>query len=191
LVADPIRLFDVSPICNGSAALVLASAEVAAHLRHGARIRIAGSASATAPLALARRADPLRLTAVELSTRQVLQQARIERSDVDLFELHDAYTIMTALTLESAGFAAAGEGLDFADENRVGLNGELPISTFGGLKARGHPVGASGCYQLVEAYLQLAAAAGPNQVPDAALALVQNIGGTGATVVSHVLARVR
>jgi acetyl-CoA C-acetyltransferase len=191
LVADPLRLFDVSPICNGSAALVLASAEVAAHLRHGARIRIAGSASATAPLALARRADPLRLTAVELSTRQVLQQARIERSDVDLFELHDAYTIMTALTLESAGFAAAGEGLDFADENRVGLNGELPISTFGGLKARGHPVGASGCYQLVEAYLQLAAAAGPNQVPDAALALVQNIGGTGATVVSHVLARVR
>jgi acetyl-CoA C-acetyltransferase len=96
---------------------------------------------------------------------------------------------MTVLTLEAAGFAAPGRGLDYADAERIGLRGELPIATFGGLKARGHPVGASGCYQVVEAFLQLAERAGENQVPGAEVALVQNIGGTGATVVSHVLTR--
>jgi acetyl-CoA C-acetyltransferase len=158
-------------------------------LANGKRVRIAGSALSTAPLALARRADPLQLTAVSSSTQQAMRQARIECADVDLFELHDAYTIMTALTLEAAGFAADGTGLDFADTTRIGLTGELPLSTFGGLKARGHPVGASGCYQMAEAFLQLAGRAGRNQVPNAEIALVQNIGGTGATVVSHVLAR--
>jgi acetyl-CoA C-acetyltransferase len=96
---------------------------------------------------------------------------------------------MTTLTLEAAGFAKPGAGLDFADTDRIGLAGDLPLATFGGLKARGHPVGASGCYQTVEAYLQLAGRAGANQVDGAGVALVQNIGGTGATVVSHVLLR--
>lgn len=96
---------------------------------------------------------------------------------------------MTTLTLEAAGFAAPGRGLDFADETRIGLRGELPLTTFGGLKARGHPVGASGCYQMVEAFLQLTERAGANQVQGAGVALVQNVGGTGATVVTHVLAR--
>ena len=96
---------------------------------------------------------------------------------------------MTALTLESAGFAAPGQGLDWAHEERIGLRGELPLTTFGGLKARGHPVGASGCYQIVEACLQLGERAAANQIPGASVALVQNIGGTGATVASHVLIR--
>jgi acetyl-CoA C-acetyltransferase len=187
IVAEPIRLFDVSPICNGAAAVVLVAPHVAA--RHRARVRIAGSALATAPLALARRADVLDLTAVTSSTRQAMTQAGIDHDDIDLFEPHDAYTVMTALTLEAAGFAKPGAALDYADTARVGLQGELPLATFGGLKARGHPVGASGVYQTVEAYLQLTERAGANQVQDAAVALVQNIGGTGATVVSHVLAR--
>jgi acetyl-CoA C-acetyltransferase len=187
VVADPIRLFDVSPICNGAAALVL----VAPHLvaRDAAHVRIAGSALATAPLALARRADPLTLTAVASATSKAMRQAGVAHGDVDLFEPHDAYTIMTALTLEAAGFAAPGRGLDWADEQRIGLRGELPLTTFGGLKARGHPVGASGCYQLAEACLQLGERAGANQTPDASVALVQNIGGTGATVATHVLIR--
>jgi acetyl-CoA C-acetyltransferase len=189
LVADPIRLFDVSPICNGSAALVLVAPHVAKELGLDARVRIAGSALATAPLAVSRRADPLELTAVTLSTQKVLQQAGVHHADIDLFEPHDAYTIMTALTLEAAGFAPRGRGLDFADESRIGLRGELPLATFGGLKARGHPVGATGCYQLVEAFLQLTERAGANQVANAGVALTQNIGGTGATVVSHILER--
>jgi acetyl-CoA C-acetyltransferase len=189
IVTDPIRLFDVSPVCNGASAVILAAPHVAAKLANGSRVRIAGSAVATAPLALARRADPLELTAVSSSTRQAMTQARVDHDDIDLFEPHDAYTIMTALTIEAAGFARAGSGLDYADSTRIGLRGELPLATFGGLKARGHPVGASGCYQIVEAFLQLAERAAANQVPDAGIALVQNIGGTGATVVSHVLTR--
>ncbi len=188
VVADPIRLFDVSPVCNGASALILAAPHVARELGNGS-IRIAGSAAATAPLALSRRADLLELTAVSSSTQRALQQAGVAHDDIDLFEPHDAYTIMTALTLEAAGFARAGAGLDYADTGRIGLRGELPLVTFGGLKARGHPVGASGCYQIVEAFLQLAERAGANQVPNAEVALVQNIGGTGATVVSHVLTR--
>jgi acetyl-CoA C-acetyltransferase len=189
IVTDPIRLFDVSPVCNGAAAVVLVAPHVAAELARGANVRIAGSALATAPLAVARRADPLELTAVGSSTRQAMRQAGVAHADIDLFEPHDAYTIMTALTLEAAGFARAGAGLDYADSERIGLHGELPLTTFGGLKARGHPVGASGCYQIVEAFLQLTGRAGANQVPDAGVALVQNIGGTGATVVTHVLTR--
>jgi acetyl-CoA C-acetyltransferase len=189
VVTDPIRLFDVSPVCNGASAVILAAPHVAAELVRGNKIRIAGSALSTAPLALARRADPLELTAVSSSTRQAMQQAGVSHDDIDLFELHDAYTIMTALTLEAAGFARRGAGLDYADTSRIGLQGELPLATFGGLKARGHPVGASGCYQVVEAFLQLSGRAGANQVPDAGVALVQNIGGTGATVVTHVLSR--
>jgi acetyl-CoA C-acetyltransferase len=96
---------------------------------------------------------------------------------------------MSVLTLESAGFAKPGTGARLAAEGHLALDGDLPIATFGGLKARGHPVGASGCYQIVEACLQLQERAGANQVAGAAVALVQNIGGTGATVVSHVLAR--
>ena len=118
-----------------------------------------------------------------------MKQAGIVHDDIDLFEPHDAYTIMTALTLEAAGFARAGAGLDYADCAGSACDGELPLVTFGGLKARGHPVGASGCYQVVEAFLQLTERAGANQVADAGVALVQNIGGTGATVVSHVLTR--
>lgn len=191
IVADPVRLFDASPICNGSATLVLVSKEVAERVDRAARpqVRIAASAAATASLALARRERLLHLQAVETSTHEALRQAKLSHRDVDLFELHDAYTIMSVLSLESAGFAAPGMGIGLAAEGRIALGGDLPISTMGGLKARGHPVGATGAYQLVEAYLQLSGLAGPNQLRDPEVALVQNIGGTGATVVTHVLQR--
>jgi acetyl-CoA C-acetyltransferase len=191
MIVDPIRLFDCSPICNGAAALVLASEEVALSVDRSRRpsVRVAGSAVATAPLALARRSDALRFDAVASSTSAALDQAGMARDDVDLFELHDAYTIVTALSLESAGFAPPGTGTHLAQDGQVALNGRLPIATMGGLKARGHPVGATGVYQLAEAYLQLTERAGPNQVENAEVALVQNLGGIAATVVTHVLAR--
>jgi acetyl-CoA C-acetyltransferase len=193
IVTDPIRLFDASPVCNGSAAVVLAAADVARTLpAPGAprpRVEIAGSATATAPLALERRDDALDLTAVTVSTQKAMAQAGVSLRDIGLFELHDAYTIMAVLSLESAGFADPGTGTRLGTEGRIGLEGDLPLSTMGGLKARGHPVGATGVYQTVEAFLQLTGAAGPNQVKGAATALVQNIGGTGATVVTHVLRR--
>lgn len=191
IVHDPIRVLDASPICNGAAAIVLASADVARSLRDGPHVTIAGSAAATAPLALERRADALRLDAVAASTRQALAQAGARHRDVDFFELHDAFTIMAVLSLESAGFADAGTGTRLGAEGRIGIDGDLPVATMGGLKARGHPVGATGVYQIAEAYLQLTGAGDANQVHGAELGLVQNIGGTGATVVTHALRRVR
>jgi acetyl-CoA C-acetyltransferase len=190
IIVDPVRLYDVSPTCNGSAAIVLAAGATAKRIVNGKpRIRIAGSAAATSPVALERRADPLNLEAVAASTRTVLAQAGMSIQTIDLFELHDAYTVMSALCLEAAGFTPPGTATEFAGEQRIALEGDLPISTMGGLKARGHPVGATGVYQLVEAYLQLAETAGANQVAGAETALAQNIGGTGSTVVNHILVR--
>lgn len=191
VVIDPVRLYDVSPLCNGAAAIVLAAGDSARQLaaETDARIRITASAAATAPVALSRRSNQLKLDAVETSIGKAFAKARIRHADVDIFELHDAYTIMSVLTLESAGFASPGTGTRYGTEGRITLEGDLPISTLGGLKARGHPVGATGVYQLVDAYHQLAGKAGPNQVTDPEIVLVQNIGGTGATVVTHVLVR--
>jgi acetyl-CoA C-acetyltransferase len=190
-IIDPVRLYDVSPTCNGAAALVIASADVVHSLiANQPRIRIAASSAATAPVALERREDVLSLEAVRHSTRAALDQAGLTAGDIDLFELHDAYTIMSALCLESAGFTPPGTATEFAREGRIALSGDLPISTMGGLKARGHPVGATGVYQIVEGYLQLAGLAGANQVANAQTALLQNIGGTGSTVINHILERV-
>lgn len=191
MIDAPLRLLDVSPICNGAAAVVLASEDVARAAARAGRpmVRIAASTAATEAPAVARRADPLQLRAVEISTRKALEQAQVDRNSIDLFEMHDAYTIMAALILEAAGFAAPGTGTSYATDEGIGLQGKLPLSTFGGLKARGHPVGATGVYQLVECFQQLAGTAGPNQVPGATMAMAQNIGGIAATVITHLLIR--
>jgi len=190
-IVPPVRLFDASPVCNGAAALVLADEEVARAARAAGRpvVRVLGGAMATDSLGLDGRSSLLRLEGVIRSTALALEQARITLDDVDLFELHDAYTVISALSLEGAGFAPPGEGLRFVRDAGVGRDGKLPISTMGGLKARGHPVGATGVYQLVEAVLQLTGRAGACQVPRAEVAMTQNIGGTGATVVTHLLRR--
>jgi acetyl-CoA C-acetyltransferase len=191
-VVGPLRVYDASPICDGAAAVVLASGHAASEWFRAGRPRVAivGSSAATTPVALERRADLLDLSAVAQSTARLFADAGLAHTDVDLFELHDAYTIMSVLSLEAAGFAAPGTGLELGREGRIALNGDLPISTMGGLKARGHPVGASGVYQVVEACAQLCGDAGRNQVPNAELALVQNVGGTAATVVTHALRRI-
>jgi acetyl-CoA C-acetyltransferase len=106
---------------------------------------------------------------------------------MDLFEAHDAFTIITALSLEACGFAPRGEALRLAAEGCIAPGGCIPISTFGGLKARGHPVGASGAYQIVEAALQLRGEAGENQVKGARRALAQSVGGHGSIAVTHIL----
>ena len=125
-----------------------------------------------------------------LSTRRAYEQAGVGPEDIDLFELHDAFSIMATLSLEAAGFADRGKGLRLALEGEIGIQGRVPVSTMGGLKARGHPVGATGVYQAVEVVQQLRGLAGVNQVPDARLGMAQNIGGSGATVVTHILERI-
>jgi acetyl-CoA C-acetyltransferase len=192
IVVEPLRLYDVSPICDGAAAVVVASREVTDAVKSARTplVRIAGSAVATAPVALTNRANMLHLGAVAETTNAALLQAGIERRHLSLLELHDAYTIMTALSLEAGGFAEPGTAWALSRDGRTAREGDLPISTFGGLKARGHPVGATGVYQLVEAYRQLCGTAGKAQIKNAEFALTQNIGGTASTVVSHILQRV-
>ena len=188
MIADPINLMDSSPICDGAAALVLASEPVARALGNRRRpVRIAASAVATDSLAVHDRRDPLWLEAAWLSSQKAYKQAGIGPDDLDVFELHDAFTIMAALSLEACGFAERGRGVRLAQEGEISIEGRVPIATMGGLKARGHPVGATGVYQAVEVVQQLQGIAGPNQVHDANVGMAQNIGGSGATIVTHVL----
>jgi len=189
MICDPINLLDSSPICDGAAAVVLAP-EDAARALSAAPVRIAASAVGTDTLAVHDRRDPLTLDGAVLSTRRAYGQAGIKPQDVDLFELHDAFSIMAALSLEAAGFVDRGQGLRLALEGEIGIEGRLPISTMGGLKARGHPVGATGVYQAVEVVQQLRGLAGANQVPNARIGMIQNIGGSGATVITHILERI-
>jgi acetyl-CoA C-acetyltransferase len=184
-IAPPVSLLDAAPEGDGAAALILTTTERARELATRP-VRIKASAVATDALSLHDRPDPLFLTVASVSARKAYEQANIEPNDIDLFELHDSFTILTALTLEACGFAERGTGYQLACEEGVGLKGKMPIATFGGLKARGHAGGATGVYQAVEATLQLRGQAGPNQVQGARLAMLQNIGGLGGTAVTHI-----
>jgi acetyl-CoA C-acetyltransferase len=186
MTSDPINLLDCSPICDGAAAVVLA-AEDRARASSMAPVRIAASAVGTDTLAIHDRRDPLVLQGTRLSTHRAYKQAGVGPADIDLFELHDAFSIMATLSLEAAGFAEKGKGLELALKDQIGIDRRIPISTMGGLKARGHPVGATGVYQVVEVVEQLRGIAGKNQVMDARLGMTQSIGGTGATVITHIL----
>lgn len=186
MISEPVSLFDSAPDADGAAAVIITSGERAGDLVPRP-VEILGSAAASDTLALAERADLLDLSAVRASVYRAFQQAGVTHRDIDLFELHDAFTILSALTLEAAGFAERGQGWKLAKDGQIGLAGELPLCTFGGLKSRGNPVGATGVYQAVEAALQLRGAAGANQVADARVALIQSIGGFGSTAITHIL----
>lgn len=185
MVASPLGVLDAAPVCDGAAAVIVCSKEeLKAHHRP---IRIAASAIATDTISLSARSSLEKLQAAETSAAKAYRLAKLAPSDIQLFEPHDAFTIMTALTLEACGFAKPGTALDMAAAGAFDASGALPICTFGGLKGRGHPVGASGTYQIVEACLQLRGEAGKNQIAGAKRALTQSIGGHGAIAVTHIL----
>jgi acetyl-CoA C-acetyltransferase len=186
VVADPVNLFDVAPEADGAAAVILTSSERAADMVPQP-VRILGSAIATDRLAVHDREDMLYLSAVGLAAERAYQQTGLKPKDIDLLELHDSATIMSTLALEASGFAPRGHGWRLAADGKLGLAGELPISTFGGLKARGNPLGATGVYQTVEAALQLRGEAGANQVKDAKIAMLQNVAMLGGTAAVHIL----
>ncbi len=188
IVADPVNLFDVAPEADGAAAVILTRTERAADMVPQP-VRILASAVATDTLAVHDRPDPLFLAAANLSAGRAYEQASITPRDIDVLELHDVATVITALSLEAIGFAARGEGWRLAAENKIGLAGQLPISTFGGLKSRGNPLGATGVYQAVEAALQLRGQGGANQVANAEIAMTQNLGGIGSTAVTHLFGK--
>ncbi|MEZ4720134.1 MAG: thiolase domain-containing protein [Caldilineaceae bacterium] len=190
VIATPINIMDSSPVCDGAAAVVLVPTARAHEFttgHHRGAVKILAGASANDTLAVHDRRDPLFLEAAYISSQKAYSQAGVYPEDLDLFELHDAFSIMSALSLEANGFAARGEGWRLAQDDEIGLNGRIPISTMGGLKSRGHPVGATGIYQIVELVQQLTGEAGANQVRNARLGMAQNIGGSGATIVTHIL----
>jgi acetyl-CoA C-acetyltransferase len=187
MIADPINLLDSSGIGDGAAAVVLCPTSMSGEYRNGSGVRVKASSMATDAVAVHDRADPLWLSAVEASAFKAYQQAGVGPRNIDLFELHDAFTIMSALSLEAAGFAERGKGVWLAQTGEVTREGRIPICTMGGLKARGHPVGATGLYQVVEVAQQLRGEAGDNQMPNPRLGMAQNIGGSGATVITHIL----
>ena len=188
-IADPITLLDSSGIGDGAAAVVIATTELARRLG-GPVVRIAGSAGATDSVAVHDRHEPLYFSAMHTSTQRAMAQAGVTPSDMDFAELHDAFSITAALSLEACGFAERGKGVTLALDGEITRQGRLPISTLGGLKARGHPVGATGVYQVVEAVQQLRGQAGPNQLPGCRLGLTQSIGGSGANIITHILERI-
>jgi acetyl-CoA C-acetyltransferase len=185
MVASPLGVFDAAPVCDGAAAVVLCSKQ-ALKAQHRP-VRIAASAIATDTIALSARSSLEKLLAAETSAGKAYRLAQCAPGDIQIFEPHDAFTIMTALSLEACGFAKPGTALDMAAAGAFNADGALPICTFGGLKGRGHPVGASGTYQIVEACLQLRGEAGKNQIAGAKRALTQSIGGHGAVAVTHIL----
>lgn len=187
VVSDPLNLFDVAPMADGAAAAILTRRELLPAAFPHPLVRISGSSLSTDTLALHDRHDPLAFDAVRLSVERACRQAGIIPTDVDLFELYDGSSILAALSLEAAGFAERGRGWQLAQDGAIKLDGELPVSTFGGLKARGNPGGATGMYQIVEAILQLRGLAAANQVPEARRAMVQALGGPASTAVTHIL----
>ncbi len=184
MVATPINLLDASPTGDGAAAMIIVPAEKVARQP---RIVVSASAAATDTIAVHSRKDPMFLQAAYLSSKSAYEMAGVTPADIDVFELHDAFSIMSALSLEASGFAERGQGVRLALDNEISIQGRVPVCTRGGLKARGHPVGATGVYQLVEVVQQLRGECGKTQVDGARIGMTQNIGGSGATILTHIL----
>ncbi|MCC7117105.1 MAG: thiolase domain-containing protein [Anaerolineales bacterium] len=184
MVSTPINLLDASPTGDGAAAVVIVPAE---KILRQPKVIVSASAAATDTIAVHSRKEPLFLQAAYESSRRAYQMARVTPNEIDLFELHDAFSIMAALSLEASGFAEKGQGVRLGLENEIRPQGRVPVCTRGGLKARGHPVGATGLYQIVEVVQQLRGECGATQVDGARVGMTQNIGGSGATIFTHIL----
>jgi acetyl-CoA C-acetyltransferase len=187
MVSDPINMFDVAPLADGAAALVLTRRALLPRDFHHPLVAIAGSAISTDMLALHDRHDLLHFESVQISTAKALRQAEISLEQVGFFEYHDAFSIFAALSLEAAGFAPRGLGWKMAADGLINLNGKLPCATMGGLKARGNPGGAVGVVQAVEAATQLRGGAGTSQLNGIRYGMIQSLGGPASTAVTHIL----
>jgi acetyl-CoA C-acetyltransferase len=185
VVADPLRLYDFCPITDGSAGLLLCPESVAAEYADDYAV-IAGIGGATDTHVVHERADPTTMRGVVESAETAYEMAGIGPDDVDVAELHDMFTILEFLQSEGLGFFPEGAGWEAIEEGVTERDGDLPINTSGGLKSKGHPLGASGVAQVYELFRQLTGAAGPRQVP-CETGLACNVGGFGNCVTTTVL----
>jgi acetyl-CoA C-acetyltransferase len=188
IVADPIHLYDCCPVSDGAAAVLLTTIEMANKLKKPI-VKVAGVGQATDTHTLQERSDPTDLKAVTIASKKAFAMAGIKPKDIDVAELHDAFTILEIAESEHAGFFPKGEGAKALAAGETRLGGKLPINPSGGLKARGHPVGATGVAQAVELVWQLRGEAGERQVKNAKNGFSLNFGGFGNNVVACVLRR--
>ncbi len=186
MVADPLRLLDCSPITDGAAAVLLTTVEAAKKMNRQYAV-ITGIGHATDTIALAQRNDILKLAAVEKSAQRALKMAGKSIKDVDFAEVHDCFTISELMVMEAIGIVKVGQSGPAVMDGLTALDGDFPINPSGGLKSKGHPVGATGVAQIVESVSQLRGDAGKRQVKNAGIALTQNMGGSGASSIVHIL----
>lgn len=188
MVAEPLRLFDCCPISDGAASVILASEDVAKKYTD-TPVWVAGMGQASDTMALHDREDITTLKATKIASRQAYEMAGIKAKDVSLACVHDCFTSAEMFASEDLGFFKPGEGGKAASEGRTALDGDKPINTDGGLKAKGHPVGATGAGMVVEMFKQLRGEAGEHQVADPKYGLAHNVGAAGATVTLQVYRR--
>jgi acetyl-CoA C-acetyltransferase len=188
LVADPLRLLDCSPVTDGAAALVLTTVDRAKQLA-GDRpvVQITGSGLATDTITLANRGALAALNAVKLAGERAYAMAQRGPADIHLAEVHDCFTIAEIMATEALGFFEPGQGGPAVEQGLTAIGGTIPVNTSGGLKSKGHPVGATGVAQVVEIATQLWGTAGQRQVDGARIGLAQNMGGSGGSSVIHIL----
>ncbi|MHC1605112.1 MAG: thiolase domain-containing protein [Candidatus Methanofastidiosia archaeon] len=184
MVADPLSLMDCAPICDGAASVILTTKERAKEFTD-TPIIVNGSSVKVDTIGVHDRKTATTMTATVVAAKEAFKQAKMSPKDIQTAELHDAFSIMGVLGLEDLGFVEKGKGARFAADGEIAIGGKLPCCTFGGLKARGHPVGATGVYQLVELSRNIRG----EGVVDVENGLAQNIGGTGSTVSVSILGR--
>jgi acetyl-CoA C-acetyltransferase len=188
VVAWPLKLYDCSLITDGASCLILTKPELARKYTDNP-VQIVGSGQASDTIGLYERETFTSLTAVKLAAKQAFEMAGVGVKNVDLAEVHDCFTIAEIIAYEDLGFCGVGEGGKMVESGETRLGGKIPINTSGGLKSKGHPVGATGTAQAYEIYLQLTGQAGKRQVKDAEIGLTHNVGGSGATAAVHVYRR--
>jgi acetyl-CoA C-acetyltransferase len=187
-VAEPIHFLECSPISDGAAAIILVPAEKAKNFTD-TPIYVKASAQAGDTLALQNRENLTAFKATKIAAKRAYRQARLTPKDIDFCEVHDAFSICEIIAIEDLGFCKKGEGGKAVEEGLTALDGKIPINTSGGLKAKGHAVGATGIAQIYEAVVQLRGEAGKRQVDGAETGMIHNAGGTGATAVVTILSR--
>ena len=188
MVADPLRLLDCSPVSDGAAAVIVASMDVARKLNKNP-IRVMASAQASDTIALHSRSDVTTLGSVVNAAHKAYKMAGVKPGDINLVEVHDCFSINGLLAIEDLGFVEKGQGGPAIENGETELDGRIPVNPSGGLKARGHPLGATGIAQAAEIVWQLRGDAGKRQINGIEVGMTHNIGGTGGTAAVHILSR--
>jgi len=188
MVADPLRVFDCSPITDGASAVVIAPAEIAKKYCD-TPVYVKASAQASGTISLHDRPDITTLDATVAAANWAYKMAKLKPKDIGFAEVHDCFTIAEICAIEDLGFVKKGEGGPATESGMTALGGKIPINPSGGLKACGHPVGATGVKQAVEITLQLRGEAGKRQINGAEIGLTHNVGGSGGTAVVHIFGR--